>query len=320
MFFRRLLLGQRQTILRSTLHTRPGVSVNILRSAATAASEQLPRNPSDMMRAFVGTTAGAALFVVSGSILAWPLADAYFGPWLVLHGLRKTDVPKERSPKSESCLPEAILEGCVADEPKAFLASTVPREGRALERAALRAGRPVIYLPLGEATSPHNLFMAIEAGVYSKDRHGFVGVLTQSLAVWWLVIFDAASGGAQSDRNRAFHMAVALAHLRRSLTLLHSSGVCGGRRPLIVVDGFEEVSEAACLEADQASTQIRSMMLHFVAWCTAACFEEGLTDIAVLGMPQRNQAGWWQSKMHSSVVRPVADAREFRERLRSCLL
>jgi len=319
MSFRHILLGKGQTILRSTLHARPGVSLNILRSAATAASGQQVKNRTDLVRAFVGTTAGAALFVVSGSILAWPLADAYFGPWLVLHGLRQMDVPKERLPKSESCLADTILEDSAADEAKAFLASAEHRAGRALERAALSAERPVMYLPLGEATSPHHLFMAIGAGVYSRDRHGVLGVVTQSLAVWWLVIFDIVSGG-QSDWNRAFHMTVALEHLRRSLRLFHSSGIYGGRRPLIVVDGFEEVCEAACLEADQSSTHMRSMMLHFVAWCAAACFEEGLADIAVLGMPQPSRTGWWRSSSHRSVVSTVVDVREFRAQLRSCFL
>jgi len=319
MSFRHHLLGKGPTSLKSALHARSGVSLNILRMVATAASKQQAQNPTDMVRAFVGTTAGAALLLVSGSILAWPLADAYFGPWLVSHGLRQMDVPKERLSKSESCLPGTVLEGSAADEPKAFLAVAEPRMGRALERAALSAGRPVVYLPLGEATSPHHLFMAIESGVYSTDRHGMFGVLTQPLAVWWLVIFDVASG-AQSNCNRAFHMTVALDHLRRSLRLFHSSGIYGGRRPLIVVDGFEEVCEAACLEADQSSTHMRSMMLHFVAWCAAACFEEGLADIAVLGMPQPSRTGWWRSSSHRSVVSTVVDVREFRAQLRSCFL
>ena len=33
-------------------------------------------------KTILGTTAGSMLFVISGSVLAWPLGDLYFGPSL----------------------------------------------------------------------------------------------------------------------------------------------------------------------------------------------------------------------------------------------
>merc|ERR1719326_951196 len=63
----------------------PATPLPIVRGAATSTVPATGRSAS---RTFLGTTAGTAIFIFSGSLLAWPVADLCLGPKLVLCGMR----------------------------------------------------------------------------------------------------------------------------------------------------------------------------------------------------------------------------------------
>jgi len=152
--------------------------------------------------------------------------------------------------------------------------------GKVLEHAAAAAKRPVVYLPLSEATCPHHLFLAIENGVYSSDRLGFLGTLVNSMCIWWLVLFDVLVG-REFYSSRAFHLSIVLQHLRRALCM----AATGSRRPLLILDHTDDLACAMQSNAAKSGStdvkSMRSMILHLTAWCTTVCYDDGTADVVI---------------------------------------
>jgi len=148
-----------------------------VRSHATAAANAKPAEPASRGgKTILGTTAGSMALVISGSVLAWPLGDLFLGPWLCSVGLQAfaaaSDVEDSRTPLPEELRVEGVhlsssarrapgdaeesdaersAQKVLAADETGVRLSTV--SGRAFEAAALRAGRPCVYLSLRESTS-----------------------------------------------------------------------------------------------------------------------------------------------------------------------
>ena len=140
------------------------------------------------------------LFVVSGSILAWPLGDLYFGPTLASVAARSSTAPDVET-DGERRAAKALGEGGTTLRVAAFDGA-----GRAYEAAAARSGRPVVYVTLREATSAHDLLcvsgvcgraprrrgiltrFCLVASIYSSERLGVAGTVAQSMGIWWIVL------------------------------------------------------------------------------------------------------------------------------------
>lgn len=98
--------------------------------------------PNKSSRTLLGTTAGTTIFVLSGTVVMWPVSDLYLGPMLVQQGLVLSSQPIERALKE--------------DNPSIYVISD---HGLALRQKAEETNRPVIYISLREATSSHDMFM-----------------------------------------------------------------------------------------------------------------------------------------------------------------
>jgi hypothetical protein len=249
------------------------------RSAATAAAPATGRHAG---RTGFGTAAGTTLFVFSGSLLTWPLADLCIGPRLVLWGMKSspsqtgnllassvaTDVSEDTSNSQDACV---------------VVVSGVPGAGKQLEHIAAHSERLVVYVSLREATSPHDLYFAILSGIYSADRLGFVGTVAHSMGVWWITLFDIMVG-YEPEKTRAINFSLVLQHLRRALRAAHAEQPLGAPRPLVIFDHLREATQ------HDDDPRMRSMLAHLVKWCAATCYDDGLSDIVVCDEP--TQASW----------------------------
>merc|ERR1719261_2192628 len=117
--------------------------------------------------------------------------------------------------------------------------SGVPGAGKQLEHIAAHSERLVVYVSLREATSPHDLYFAMLAGIYSADRLGFIGTLAHSMGVWWIILFDMIVG-YDPEKTRAINFSVTLQHLRRALRAAHEEQPLSTPRPLVILDHVRE--------------------------------------------------------------------------------
>lgn len=237
-------------------------------------------------RTFLGTTAGTAIFIFSGSILIWPVADLCLGPQLVLWGMRAD--PSQTGDLLASSVAEHVSQDTTSSKEACIvMVSGVPGAGKQLEHIAAHSERPVVYVSLREATSPHDLYFATLAGIYSANRLGILGTLAHSMGVWWITLFDIMVG-YEPEKTRAINFSVILQHLRRALRAAHAEQPLGATRPLVIFDHLGEVA----LHKDDP--RMRSMLAHLLKWCAATCFDDGLSDIIICH--DRKQVSWrWHS-------------------------
>jgi len=234
----------------------------------------------------LGTTAGLACFSVIASVLAWPVADLWLGPRLVREGLEIKHVPEVVRPLSPGIA--RVTHSLDAQLPAVLVLAGKCSAGKELEHACLVVGRPVIYLPLREGTSPHDFFFAITSGVYSSDRMGVVGIVTNSMGVWWTVLFDVIVGHSP-NHTRSFHLSVVLQHMRRGLTAFTRRKSLSDLRPLIILDGFDEVGQALHATHKNADCHTAHIMLmKLLNWCCTVCFDDRMVDIAICTGPSKS--------------------------------
>lgn len=229
---------------------------------------------SSRKRSFLGTTAGTALVFLSGSVFVWPLADLCLGPALVQLGMLSKPTASVQSKPEAGVAATLDMKGSQENASSVTVMSGDARLGKDLEHAASEMDRPVVYISLREATSPHDLYFAALAGVYSLPRLGFLGTSAHSVGTWWIILFDIIVGH-DPDETRAMNLFVIFQHLKRALTAVQSSRGAEERRPLVILDHIGAVT----LFKDAPS--MRSMLTHLVAWCAAACYDNDLADIVM---------------------------------------
>ena len=163
--------------------------------------------------------------------------------------------------------------------------------GSELRERAVAANRPHIYISLREATSSHELYVAVMHSMFSYERLGTIGTLAQSLGVWWIILFDIVMGSATSH-NRQVHFSAMLKQSKRALH--HCSTKQQTRRPLVIIDHLDNALSYGAgpqhsPSIDVAESQaIRSMLLKLGAWSEALCFDERLADVCFcLSQPKR---------------------------------
>jgi hypothetical protein len=256
-------------------------------------------------RTLLGTTAGASLFVLSGSILVWPAADLFLGPKLIEAGM-KAEPARKRSAQASyetQIATSHVFEEDTSLEPASVtMVSGAPGLGRLLESDAAQAGRPTVYVTLREATSPHDLYFSMLAGVYASERLGFVGTLAHSMGVWWIVLFDIMVGH-EPEKTRAFNFSVILQHLKRALLTVHTKKLSAASRPLVILDNLPTAQ--LCND----TTAMQPMLMHLVAWCTCTSYDEGLADIIIVNqsLPSR-----WRPSSNDRINR-LKNATDFQE-------
>jgi len=249
-------------------------------------------------RSFLGTTAGTALFVVSGSLLVWPAADLCLGPRLALWGM-KVQAPVAPNMTTASPFSTRLSEE-VASRTKASLLIVTGEGGvgKRLEYDAAETRKCVVYVSLREATSPHDLFFAMMTGIYSAERLGFLGTLAHSTGVWWIVLFDIIVGH-EPEKTRAFNFSIVLQHAKRALRLAHAEQLQNSSRPLVIFDHLDDLSAKGC-------PAMRSMIVHLVAWCAATCYDEGLADIVICN--EAVESSSWRGSSKKERVERLDDA------------
>eukprot|EP00931_Biecheleriopsis_adriatica_P006611 TRINITY_DN107994_c0_g1_i1.p1 TRINITY_DN107994_c0_g1~~TRINITY_DN107994_c0_g1_i1.p1 ORF type:complete len:297 (-),score=43.46 TRINITY_DN107994_c0_g1_i1:134-1024(-) len=258
------------TALRCSLLLRSLSLRTQVRGAATSTGPATIRTAS---RTLLGTTAGTTLFIFSGSVLVWPVADLYLGPKLVLLGM--TADPLQTADLLDSPVASTISQETSSTQVlRIVVVSGVPGVGKQLEHISAHSERPVVYVSLQEATSPHDLYFAMLAGIYSADRLGFLGTLAHSMGVWWIILFDTIVG-YEPEKTRAINFSVILQHLRRALRAAYAEQPLGAARPLVILDYLGEAT------SHKDDPIMRSMLTHLVSWCSATCYADGLCDIMI---------------------------------------
>jgi hypothetical protein len=192
-------------------------------------------------------------------------------------------------------------------EASIVVVSDVPGAGKQLEHIAAHTSRLVVYVSLHEATSPHDLYFATLAGIYSAERLGFLGTFAHSVGVWWIILFDIMVG-YEPEKTRAINFSVILQHLKRALRAAHEEQPLNAPRPLVILDHFSEVT---CHKDDPA---MQSMLTHLVKWCAATCYDDGLCDIVLCDETPRKP--WkWPRKSNSS--KHLSNSQAFKDWLRT---
>lgn len=220
----------------------------------------------------LGTSLGSGLVVITGTIILWPLGDMFLGPWLIKCGL----VCHQKATESERKEADAhiIVEGIVVEG----IGKTVA------ESAAMR--RPVVYITLREASSPHDLLFVLIEAAYPQRSLGLVGNIARSVGLWWIVLFDIII--ADPLHTRAVHFSIVLSHLKRALK---KAGEETGLRPLVVIDHFEPfILEGSTTTTGSSATTdnrtMRQMLLHLEAWCSSVVFDMDLADTRLFADPE----------------------------------
>ena len=155
-------------------------------------------------KTIMGTTAGTTILVISGTVVMWPMSDLFFGPKLIQLGLYSHD--------------GSAQEKASADDSSASITIVANRSGRDIRREAEKNNRPVVYISLREATSSHDLFMAMVSMLFSYEKLGIIGTLSQSMGIWWIVLFDMVMG-TDPPHTRRVHFSVLLQHTKRALQM-----------------------------------------------------------------------------------------------------
>lgn len=201
------------------------------------------------MSNFIGTTVGSALLVISGSIVTWPLADAYLGPKLA-------ELAMWRSSERER-------EAC------ALVLTSNERAEKEMSEAA-GAKRPVVYVSLRQAATCNDLLFAVIDGIYG---HAELGVAAYSMGVWWIVLFDMVMG-TDPAVTRAFNFSIVLNHLRRACARCE-------QRPLLVLAHYDAACDFADAADDIEGITFRRMLRRLAAWCVAVSADLGLADVVI---------------------------------------
>mmetsp|Transcript_58657 Transcript_58657/g.136934 ORF Transcript_58657/g.136934 Transcript_58657/m.136934 type:complete len:325 (-) Transcript_58657:64-1038(-) len=246
------------------------------------------------LRTILTSTAGATLLVFSGSIFAWPLADLYLGPVLVLIGIR-AGVKQEKSDAEQKEISSrfgrnaALLSESCSDRHGHITVVTTSLEGSglAMEHIAIEQ-RPVLYISLREATAPRVLHYCVLRGLYSELRLGVIGTMLTSMGVYWTVLFDMLVSN-DPCHNTAVNFEVALQHGRRALrrvpTCLMVKDEKTKVRPLVIIDHFDEATlqSSAKSNGDYNRRCLHEMVQRILAWCGAVAFDERIADIVLVG-------------------------------------
>jgi hypothetical protein len=154
-------------------------------------------------KTIMGTTAGTTILVISGTVVMWPMSDLFFGPKLIQLGLFCHGSAQEKASEDDSFASITIVAN---------------RSGRDIRREAEKNNRPVVYISLREATSSHDLFMVMVSGLFSYEKLGIIGTLSQSMGIWWIVLFDVVMG-TDPPHTRKVHFSVLLQHTKRALQM-----------------------------------------------------------------------------------------------------
>lgn len=253
-------------------------------------------------RTFLSTTAGTAIFVFSGSLLTWPFADLLLGPQVVLWGM-KADPSQTGNLLASSVALNVAQDTSAAQDASIVVVSGVRGAGKQLEHIAAQSERLVVYISLREATSAHDLYFAMLAGIYSADRLGFFGTLAHSMGVWWIILFDILVG-YEPDKTRAINFSITLQHLRRALRAAHLEQPLTAPRPLVILD---HLGEATKFKDDP---KVRSMLMHLLKWCAATCYDDGLADIVIC-----DEATWssWRRPSRKGSAEYLPSSQPFKE-------
>jgi len=231
-------------------------------------------------RTLLGTTAGSTILVISGTVVLWPLSDLYLGPKLIEQGLYYRSAQEQRS----------------EDEKMPSISLVSAESGLAVRHRCESANRPLIYISLREATSSHDLFMAIISGLFPHEKLGVIGTVAQSMGVWWIVLFDMVMS-SDPAHIRKVNFSILLQSTKRALEM-HTSNYPHCRRPLIILDHFDTGLSYHCKSAAPSdatdSLAVKNMYRKLGAWCAAMCYDEGLADVCVcLSHPQHGVQGRW---------------------------
>ena len=143
-------------------------------------------------RTVLGTTAGSTILFVAGSLLLWPLSDLFLGPKLIEWGLSSASRRRGREEQRDDALNNP------GRSPSQFPSFTIACQAQSEEirQKHAAAQRAVIYISLRDATTTHDLFMAISSGLWSRTNLGLLGVVVQSTGA-----FDLASCRRSSSRR-----------------------------------------------------------------------------------------------------------------------
>mmetsp|Transcript_1928 Transcript_1928/g.2922 ORF Transcript_1928/g.2922 Transcript_1928/m.2922 type:complete len:278 (+) Transcript_1928:56-889(+) len=199
------------------------------------------RRPKNLL----GSTVAATAMFVTGSLLAWPVADVYLGPKLAQLALMNSIQTDEVCIENDRCN-------------LSVLNSVQARNALEIAR---QIGRPVCYLSLATASSPHDLLFAVVAGIYSTSTLGVFGVLSQSMGIWWIMLFDILVSGDHAT-TRAVNLSLVLNHLRRALENIQFF-------PLIIFDHFDLACQHANSLNDHQGQTLRRMLFHIGIWASA---------------------------------------------------
>mmetsp|Transcript_44426 Transcript_44426/g.81092 ORF Transcript_44426/g.81092 Transcript_44426/m.81092 type:complete len:332 (+) Transcript_44426:70-1065(+) len=285
------------------------------------------------LRTVLSTTAGATLCVFSGSIVAWPLADLYLGPLLVLLGIRagvkqgSTKKDGDDDWRSRFGRNVSVLTKSCADRHGhiTVITSHLEGSGLAVERIASEE-RPVMYISVREATSPRVLHMSMLRGLYSELRLGVLGTMLTSMGVYWTVLFDMLVSN-DPCHNTAVNFEVALQHGRRALRRVSSAlSTCWLMllvdnkktevRPLVIIDHFDEAIFCSSPRSDGDYNRrcLHEMVQRILAWCGAISFDERIADVVLIGsggFSTASGAAWRQGAVHSKEFENMEDLRKF---------
>ena len=134
---------------------------------------------------------------------------------------------------------------------------------------------------------------AIVAAFFASEKLGTVGILAQSMGVWWIVLFDMVMG-SDTAHTRSVNFSTLLHCAKRALRAQHRAHP-SARRPLVIIDHLDHAlgySAAARRAGDPAAAEaaaVRAMLAKLLAWGSALCFDEPLADVCVCVSPQRRR-------------------------------
>jgi len=213
---------------------------------------------------------------VAGTIVVWPIADLFIAPFVVAHGLKAAVDPRRSNTREARDFVVGVLGKFQGETSTVCIASSAHCDtGRVLERIVFP--RPVLYLDLRKAASPHNLLMSVVECAYPEERMGLFGTFLMSIGFCWITLFDTLVC-SDSSHNRAVNVGVILRQMHRALKMVSTPQ----ERPLIIIDHLDHgFAHAHALQDEKFRAAQFLMIQHLIAWACSLSFDDNLVDLVV---------------------------------------
>ena len=221
----------------------------------------------------LGTTVGLTLGSATLTLIAWPLADIFLAPSFIKAALLSEKARSTATNEYASLRALHVMTGNAEASRVCMVAGGTHEQCCALAHAA-GSNRPILRLPMRQATTPFAMIMSIVDGLYGPLA---CAPLLSCVGVVWVTLFDMLIVDHEYTRHR--DLFVLLRQAERAMELEAKRRLPSAPRPLVIVENVHVPLDAV---HERGGEGLSPMLRTLQQWLCKVSLDGQLADVLIL--------------------------------------